>query len=166
MKRIKRSILALLLLLGLLWGCQAKTAYADDLPCSALMDAAREQIPVSLGYASFDDEYRQACFPDADSATDACLCYSVHAEDINEIGIFRSSSDTDQKRIEGACQAYLDDQLAEKRAFLASYAPRELPKLERAEVRSFGSYTVYVILSDEDREAVFRAIEARLTPKA
>ena len=63
---------------------------------------------------------------------------------------------------EEMCRDYLAALWEEKQAFIAGYAPEELPKLKHAEVRSFGRYTVYAILDDADRDRLFEAVEELL----
>lgn len=150
----------------LLTGCSKKEkGYADDVPCSELMDSVEDQIPVNFGYETFGGEHIQFYFEDTELPDDLCLRYSALSEDINEVGIFHASTEEDRKKIEALSEDYLKNLLEEKRAFIASYAPEELPKLENAEVRSFGNYTVYAILDDDDRELVFETVEKLVTKK-
>ena len=60
-------------------------------------------------------------------------------------------------------EEYLETMKNDQHAFIASYAPEELPKLERAEVRVFGNYVAYAILSDEDRTLFFDTVEKKLS---
>ncbi len=155
-----------LLVCMLLTGCaQRATDYTDDLPCAEIMDTVEEQIPVNFGYETFGGEHVTMYFEDTKLSDDRCLRYSVLSENINEVGIFHTESKEEQKAMEDLCEAYLKELLEEKRAFIASYAPEELPKLENAEVRSFGQYTVYAILDEDDRTLTFETIERLLTQK-
>ena len=161
-----RVVAILLLLLFLLGGCaKAPPVYADDVSCEALMEAVEKQIPVEFGYAIMKGEELRAYVPSAELPEDYCLRYSTLSENINEIGILHTESKEEQAAAEALCEAYLKELWEEKQAFIASYAPEELPKLEHAEVRSFGRYTVYAILDDDDRTRIFDAIEQLLTPK-
>lgn len=158
---------AALLSLALLFSLSAcsQQDYADDLPCSELMDAVEDQIPVNFGYETYGAEHLRYYFDDDALPDDRCLRYSARAEDINEVGIFHTATQEEQKRLREECEEYLEELREEKSAFIGSYAPEELPKLERAEVRCFGNYTVYAIASDDDRALIFETVEKKLKEK-
>ena len=83
-------------------------------------------------------------------------------DDINEVGIFHSPGGESEAEVFRLTEAYLKSLREEKQAFIGSYAPEELPKLNGAEVRRYGNYTVYAILSEEDRQLVFETVEKML----
>ena len=60
-------------------------------------------------------------------------------------------------------EEYLEELREDQRAFIASYAASELPKLDGAQWRTFGNYTVYAILDEHDRALVFDTVESLLT---
>lgn len=160
---MKKNALSLLLVLcTLLCACGSKSAYADDLPCAELSDAMEDQIPVDFGYETFGRDHIRYYFEDTELPDDLCLRYSVRSEDINEVGIFHAPDEAAREEIKALSQRYLEELRRDQSAFIASYAPEELPKLERAEVKVFGNYVVYAILSDSDRELVFDTIEKKL----
>ena len=163
--RIRHVAFVLLLTLCLFSSCQERQSYRDDLRCETLMDAAIDQAPTDFGYDTFESEHLRYYFDEDEEADDACLRYSIAAENINEIGIFHASNETAAREIYEDCEEYLEELREEKSAFIASYAPEELSKLEEAEVRRFGNYTVYAILSSEERALVFETIEQALLSK-
>ena len=61
-----------------------------------------------------------------------------------------------------ACRDYIDDMQEDSRAFIASYAPNELPKLDSAQVRRFGNYVIYTILPDDSAKTVFENVKEAL----
>ena len=162
---MKRLLITLALLTCLSTGC-AKEAkvYLNDQSCLSLMNVTEQQIPVSYGYATMEEELLSEVLSPDLLPSDYCVRYSVLSEDINEWGIFHASDQAEQKRIEKALQRYLRELTEEKRAFIAGYAPRELIKLENAGIRSFGLYTAYAILDEEGQNAVFDALEQTLCP--
>lgn len=164
-QRTLALILTLTALVLCLAACRQQKSYLNDRRCEELMDDAVDQIPVTFGYDTFESDHLRYCFDDWEEADDACLRYSIASENINEIGIFHSPTEEKAREIYEDCKEYLNDLREEKSTFIASYAAEELPKLERAEVRRFGNYTVYAILSDDDRTLVFDTIEQALTPK-
>ena len=161
---MKRYWILVLVLATLLSACAKKGKdYVDDLPCSEIADTVEEQIPVDFGYETFGGEHLRYYFEDTKVHDDACLRYTVRSEDIGEFGIFHAPDEESRKELERLCEEYLKTLREEKTAFIESYAPEEVPKLERAEVRSFGNYVAYAILSDDDRELFFETVEKKLT---
>ena len=79
-----------------------------------------------------------------------------------EIGIIRAPSEKNAEEVLREAQAYLDQMRAERRAFVENYLPRELPKLNSAETRRFGSYVIYTILESERAALVFDKAEEAL----
>ncbi|MBQ9783183.1 MAG: DUF4358 domain-containing protein [Clostridia bacterium] len=170
MKRMKPvfSLLTALSLLCtplLLLSCSKSTAYADDVPCAELADTVEDQLPVDFGYETFGGDHLRYYFSDTKVHDDVCLRYSARSEDINEFGIFHTPDEASRAEIKQLTEAYLEQLRSDQSAFIASYAPDELPKLERAEVRTFGNYTVYGILDDDDRELLFETVEKELKQK-
>ena len=161
MKKI--HVLSLILALCcLLFACAKASAYANDVPCAELADRATDQIPVNFGYETYGGEHIRYYFDDTELPDDVCLRYSVLSEDINEVGIFHAPNEEAKAELVRLCEDYLARLLDEESAFIASYAPKELSKLEHAEVKSFGNYVVYAILDDDDRELVFETVEKEL----
>ena len=78
--------------------------------------------------------------------------YSTAVTDINEIGVFHCENKDNAKDLTEIVSKYITDMQSEQKAFIGSYAPRELPKLESAEVHQYGNYVIYLIMNDEDKE--------------
>ena len=152
MKRMTAFALAFIFLF--LAGCQ-KPEYRDDLSCREIADRLCDLLPVSGGYEQFGKEHLQYSFDNADGYEDECLMYSVLSENINEIGVFHADEEENVQALRQNCEQYLARMREEERAFIESYAPREAAKLDAAEVRVFGEYIIYVVLSPEDRDKVF-----------
>ena len=138
-----KKITVLLCLCCLLCGCsKGELDYADDIPCAELMDTAERQIPVDFGYETFGGEHLSLYF-EGMPTDDHCLRYSALSENVNEFGVFHSPDASSVKETEAMCEKYLDDLWQEKEAFIASYAPEELPMLADERflelVRIFGS---------------------------
>ena len=156
----KRHLFFLVLLSFCL--CACGKVYADGIGCVPLADAAVDAAPDEFGYETFGTEHLTYYFGGTDLPDHFCMRYSTRAEDINEIGVFHCRDEDRAKKMLRLTEDYLVGLKNEKSAFIASYAPEELPKLESAEARRFGNYVVYAILSDQDREAVFRTVEGML----
>ncbi|MBQ8850622.1 MAG: DUF4358 domain-containing protein [Clostridia bacterium] len=145
-----------------LCACSKKGEYRDDVPCSELLDSAEEQIPVDMGYESFDGDHIKYNFEDTELDDDHALRYSTASENINEIGVFHAPDEASRDGLAELTERYLDGLLEEKGEFIASYAPKELEKLRSAEVKTFGNYVAYAILSEDDREVFFDTVEKML----
>ena len=157
-----RIFLCLFLVCATLVSCSQRKSYANDVPCAELMDAVEDQIPVDFGYETFSGDHLRYYFEDTRLPDDHCLRYSARSEDINEFGIFHAPDDTSREELKRLTEEYLQTLRRDQLAFIASYAPEELPKLKRAEVKVFGNYVAYAILSDEDRALAFETVEKKL----
>ena len=161
MKKFMLAAVAAALCLSL-FSCKSGGEYADDIPCAEILDTVEEQIPIDLGYESFGGDHIKYYFENTELDDDHSLRYSTASEDINEMGIFHAPNEGDAKKLKEITERYLDGLLEEKGAFIGSYAPKELEKLENAEARIFGNYVAYAILSEDDRKLFFDTIEAKL----
>jgi hypothetical protein len=83
--------------------------------------------------------------------------------DINEYGIIHLSDPEQVAEIERMAQVYVENQRDFLSTFLNTYNEAEMAKLEEMQVRVFGNYVVYTILSANDTAAVMNAIEEKLT---
>ncbi|MBE6667532.1 MAG: DUF4358 domain-containing protein [Ruminococcaceae bacterium] len=152
--------LSLIAIASILTAC-GKDGYSDSVLCRDILESSKEKAPVDMGYGSFDDDYKKAYF-DSTLFEDCDIRYSLLAEDINEFGVFRAKDKKNAKSLYGNVRDYLSELKTDKRAFIESYAPEQIPKLDNAEVRRYGNYVVYAILPDGERTEFFGAIEALL----
>lgn len=159
-----KKFLPLLLAVCLLASCQKSESYRDDRSCEELIAIAIEKAPTEFGYDIFERESLPFPIEKSEDADGICVAYSIESENINEIGVFHSPDKESADEIAEECEEYLEELREEKSAFIASYAAEELPKLASAEVYRFGKYTVYLIASDTDRDAIREAIKAELLP--
>ena len=156
---MKRIILLLLLSLSILVFSSCKQEkHSASLTSKELTDALIGQISGSEDYIEYTDEELSYFDFARSSDADITLLYSRAAEDVGEIGVVRIF-DGKSKEMKSALEEYLKDQQKEKGAFFKNYAPGELLKLERAEVRCFGDYVVFTVLSSEESQAVFEKVE-------
>ena len=145
------------------FGCSKDVEYKDSVPCDEILDAVEEQIPVNLGYESYGGEHIKYYFDSTELDDDHSLRYSALSDDINEFGVFHAPDKESRDELLRITEKYLDELLADKKAFISSYAPKELPKLENAETRTYGNYVAYAILSDADKAAFFETVESMLS---
>ncbi|MBE6596170.1 MAG: DUF4358 domain-containing protein [Ruminococcaceae bacterium] len=158
---MKRAIILLLsLLLALtLTSCSSKK-YSDGISCRELSESLIGDD--TEDYSRYGEDYLDFFFDGAALCDDFEIIYSTEVNDIDELGIFHLAEGSDPEELSALAESYLSEMREGKSAFIGSYAPEELPKLERAEVRRFGNYVIYAIMDSEDRAEVFRKIEERL----
>ena len=158
----KHVFLALILTFSLLiCGC-SEEKYRDDVDCKSLVLSVTAEMPSELDFRELDESFREFYFEGADGFDDCYIAYSADSEDISEIGVFHAVSDEAAEKIEGVCYEYINDLSQNSRAFIASYAPEELVKLDNAEVRRYGRYIVYTVLEAADSERAFEIVENAL----
>ena len=161
MKKIL-TVGALLICAALLFGC-ARREYADNVSCAELVDTMLSVLDDGEEYSDFDSVQRAFYFEDSHEADDCRMVYSLDTNDINEIGIFHAPNKAEAQDIAEDCREYVEDMRQNSRAFIASYAPSELSKLDGAQVRIYGNYVIYTILPTELIESVFHEVERVLT---
>ena len=162
MKKLIALLLAIITLGALCVSC-AGASYKNDVPVATLMQKATDAVPLSEGYANGDAAYRDFKFKNISNITDQySISYSKDGRNVNFIGIFHTKSAGDAGAAADICKTFLTNQ---KKAFedaLANYNPGESDKFNSAEVRTFGSYVVVVILTKSDASKVFSSIENNL----
>ena len=142
----------------------AQKKYRSDVSCRELCDLAQNSIDDGLEYEEYGESHLKYEFGDgALGADDFCIVYSVKVEDINEIGVFFADGEERVKEIAKDCREYLEDMRENKGAFISSYAPLEMPKLDKAGVRVYGNYVIYAVTDEDLAENAFEEIEKRLT---
>ena len=160
MKKLITAILTLSLLSS--FGCRQKSNYRDDVSCSTITAEICEDLTREGTYLPFGEDHVRFSFEDTDRFADKSLVYSEASENIDEIGVFRAKSEEDIEVLRRLCEQYVTTLREDMRAFVESYAPREATKLDRAEVKVFGRYIVYTVLSDADRTEAYEEIEELL----
>ena len=160
MKKI--FIIATLLLCIALYACSKVTEYKDDLDTEDILKGAPHSMRSADDYAEYDDDFVEFFFGDMIAERDHTVIYSKEQNDINEVGVFHAESDSNALEIYEKATEYIREMKETQRAFIASYAPEELPKLDSAEVRRYGNYVIYAILSEADSDSFFEHVEDTL----
>ena len=143
----------------LLCSCSKKSVYRNDISCVYLTDTIKTELNGDGGYAFFEDEQIKLIFEDISLANEYSVIYSLPSQNIDEFGIFKTDKEGNARKLADKCREYLKVKYEDENAFIASYAPEELPKLKDAEVKVFGNYVAYAILSENDRELFFSSIK-------
>ncbi len=162
MKKLICTLLALTLLLSLA-ACNQKR-YSENTSLETLGNTAIEALALEQDYTVGESGYLDDFFLVPSYVTESRILMSSNGNDINEIGIYHVS-EGNAEAMKNILNKYLVDSLQAYEDWYNSYIPQELPKLVDAEVKVFGNYVVYAILSETDRTAAFDAIENALLEK-
>ena len=160
MKKLMIALLSLSLLVS--FGCRQRPQYRDDVLCTTITTEVCDELSREEVFLSFGEEHMRVSFENTDRYADKSLVYSEASENIDEIGVFRAEREEDVEELRRLCEQYVTSLREDMRAFVESYAPREAAKLDRAEVKVFGRYVVYTVLSDQDRTEAYEEIEELL----
>jgi len=142
--------------------CSCAARYADGISCAELGESMLNSIEEVEEYTEFEDTHKEYYFNNTEHYDDCSLLYSKDVRDIGEIGIFHAPDENSARAMEEACLKYLDELKTGTRAFIESYAPEELAKLDAAKVRRFGCYVVYTVLPSNEANSLFKTIEKTL----
>ncbi|HHT54190.1 MAG TPA: DUF4358 domain-containing protein [Clostridiales bacterium] len=160
-KKAVKTILTLILAVILFASCGKKVSYRDDLTAKEVIDKIEATVPLDDGYYSVDSDYLDFYFEGADALIDS---YEIRiantSTNINQFGVFKVK-DGQAEAMQALCRGYLSLKM-ERWVLQADYIAAEHPKMEDAEVRIFGNYVVYTILTKQDKTAVFKAVEELL----
>ena len=157
MKRMKTRFCCLLLCLPCLFVACAKRSYRNDLSATEVAASLSETIGLDADFGDQALLSDQITLPDE---TELTVCMAKSGVNIDECGVWRTDDPTEARR---QLETYLEKSYQQNKTYYDSYIPEQTPKLRDAEVRIFGSYVVYAILSPEQKTALFRAAEKLLS---
>ncbi len=135
--------------------------WRDDVAVSSLDSAIQAKLPVPDGYYSPDSDYLEFYFEGAaDLVSEYTIQISATSTNINQFGIFRVK-DGEAENMKKICQTYIETS-KNRWVAQANYIASEHPKMEGAEVRVFGNYVVYTMLTADDKATAFATVEELL----
>ena len=155
----KRWIAALLLLSLLLCLSACGAKYRDDIPLSrfvSIIDArmgGSDLAEMNSGYVS------GAMHLDPNSFGGYVVKLNAKGVNIDEYGVFRTPENGKVSDVRDAVEGYLK---MRRDTWMKEYMPEEKPKLDKAEVKVYGNYVLYVIAADDVRENVYQDVEKLL----
>ena len=152
---MKKIFIFLFIAILLLFASCGSANYRDDISCNTVINSILSKNDKE--FAEYDSYYTDYIINDASLYDDCRILYSVEANDIDEIGIFRATNKENAQIIRQKLLAYIEDMRNSQRAFIESYAKEELPKLDVAKVEAFGNYVVYII---SDTDSINKTISA------
>ncbi len=157
MKKLQKIIsllLAAAALCALLAGCGST---AKNVPVSELAD----KVCAALGKSDMADPganyVRGYMRRTPDEIGEYIILKNVMGTNIDEFGIFKAGT-----MDAAALKEMIDGYIKILQDSWMNYQPEEEPKLKGAEVRTVGDYVMYVILSDADKDAAFKAFQTAL----
>lgn len=161
-KKLLTLTIACLLTLSLA-ACGKTVAYKDDVSATAISESVSAKIPVDGGYDFSDADFLTYYFEGNTAIDDFVIAASSVSSNVNEYGILHVNDIEQVADVEELAQVYLSNQRDFLSTFLNTYNAAEMAKLESMQVRVFGNYVVYTILSEADTQTVMTAIEEILT---
>ncbi len=150
MKRILILVLTVLLLLGV--SACGKKAAAD--PGMEAIDSAIMKLMTADGSqtVSLDTDYVGNIIKLSSDEYAEMKCYkNAVSLSMDEWGIFKAADEAARKNLESKLGAYLRARIE---SWMPEYLPDQFPKIEKSELYVAGNYVIYMILSEEHKEAV------------
>lgn len=161
MKKIIALTLSLLFCLSLI-GCGGN--YVDNVTSSEITDILEKSVPTDGGYVEAESDFITFNLKDTESLfLDCKIILAVESgSNANEIGVFRAKDKKAAKKISETCNDYL---VKKAEHWNYDYNPSENVKIENSDVKVFGTYVVYTVLTPSDSELAFVAVENLLATK-
>ena len=150
MKRILFLALAVLLLLGV--SACGKKEVKD--PGMEAVDSAIMKLMTSDGSqtVALDADYVSTIIKITSDEYVEMNCHkNAVSLSMDEWGIFKAADEAARKNLESKLNAYLK---ARVESWMPEYLPDQRPKIEKSELYVAGNYVIYMILSEEHKEAV------------
>ena len=159
---MKRFITIIFCLLALFVSfCSCAKNYRQDLSPYELADYVEKELP-GTPLRVLD---KQADFYGGKLSLEEisfALRVAEDGSDLDEFGVFACSDENSAKSFSKELDTYLETLYQENREWYLSYIPNEVPKLQNAEVKTFGRYVAYAILNENEGNRVFDLLRERL----
>ena len=160
MKKTLCILLALLALALPFTACKSGN-YLDDKAATEIGKAISAKLSGNQTYTQVDSGALDDYFQMPDYVSESAIYFSDEGNNIDEFGVFHVK-DGQAKEMADILEKYLTDAYDQNAAWYDSYIPEETPKLRDAEVKTFGNYVLYAILSEENKTAARNAAEELL----
>ena len=163
---MKRTIAVFLMIVAVITAvsCTSAKSFRNDIDCEALIVNSKKKIALTDSLALISKgEISLKVQPYISDAVDAANDYVIRftgGSSFDEFGILRyDDAKTAAENADVVC-AYLKS--LQEDALYRSYFPDEEYKLDEWEVKTFGNYVVYAVLSAENRAAFLGEVEQLL----
>lgn len=158
-----KRFFAFLLCLAALVCCSAcRTEYRQDLSPVSLADYLERELPLG-SMRTLDDKsefYGRALA--LDGVDSFALRIAEDGSNLDEFGIFACVDENAAKALATELENHLAFLYKTNREWYLSYIPKEVPKLQNAEVKTYGRYVAYSILNENERNRVFDLLRQKL----
>lgn len=161
---MKRWIATLLMLacVASLASCMRAHSFTDAMMISEISEEVLDELDSPFPYLVDNTGFTEDYFALPDYVTEHAVFYTGEVNNIDEFGIFHVTSGNAATMEALLRERYLAASYEKNRDFYNSYIPNETQKLRDAEVKSFGNYVVYAIMSAADRNTLFNAVRDEL----
>ena len=154
-----KKLVLLFTCIFLLSSCASPSPYKEDVSVSELCNTVRDHWD---GFLLDSSSLLADYFTLPEGIREHALLYRGETDSLDEIGFFKVDKGNANALAVQLREEYLFPSYEKNRTFYDSYMPNETPKLKNAEVRVFGNYVVYAILSETDKTTLFRLLEKKL----
>lgn len=158
MKKLIALVLALCICAGLLAACGGSVKYRSDVPVQDISSAVSKAVGLEDGFVSMDGTFLGLTGKTAEELGEHEILVIASGTSIDEIGVFKAGT-MSADALKALAEDYLKQYVDKRWPMVELYNPTEKPKLTDAEVKVFGDYVMYAILSESDRAAAFSALE-------
>lgn len=135
-------------------------SYKDNLSASELAELTKSSLENPDNMEQCTDLYIDLTIGfDRSEYESYYISVPVAGLTIDEIGILKVSDESEVEKVKTDVEAYLKNK-AEN--FDTRYETEEQPKVNNAEVKVFGKYIVYAVLSESGKTAFFNSVETNL----
>ena len=156
------SLFMTALILFNLGSCHSNlVSYSDAQPCTELSEIALDSFDSPTNYTTANELFLIDYFETPSYVMDSIIRFASDSGNLNEIGIFHTT-DGNAFHMADLLKTYLMQSYEKNRSWYDSYIPTETPKLRDAEIRIYGNYVVYAILSKDSKNQLFQSIEDQL----
>lgn len=160
-RNISYIICAVLLFFTLAACGEESTAYRDDVLVTDIADAVDGVILRGADMKDLTETYISGSMNiDVLEYEEHCIRICSKGIEIDEYGIFKAKDPGQAKNIKASLEEYLQ---MRKDTWMPEYRPEEFPKLENAELKVYGNYVMYSILSESEKTAAFSTFEATVS---
>ena len=156
---MKKRIFAVLSLFFLLLPSCSGPTYRSDLSVEELAKSCAKNLSLSEIAFEKDEGFANEELPVCDP--ELSVCYSTDGNNLDEFGVWKTRGEK-PRQVATFLSNSLWKRYQESESFYQSYIPEEIPKLRDAEVRVYGDYVAYAVLSPQQKKAFFQFLEKTL----
>ena len=154
-----KKIVFLIFVCVILTACQSNANVNNTVQISDIEDIFSENLSSDIGYCDVSIYYRDNYFSDIINIEECKIYTSNDSTNFDEFGIFRFADENSARKARGMIKQYLNDSRNEFENGII-YNIQEYPKFQNADVKLYGKYLIYTILSPEKTEKIYTEIKS------